>query len=131
MTATTTMKTTIIGSRKYSYIFVPIFAEKLHRQVTIMKKSESFSRSSKSKVNEDSFEEVDEAESNQRLIEQLRARIVELELKGDKLMAEKEELEASKVIFGKVNLTTFFCSNKRYFYVFCTILVEVNGTRCL
>lgn len=131
MTATTTMKTTIIGSRKYSYIFVPIFAEKLHRQVTIMKKSESFSRSSKSKVNEDSFEEVDEAESNQRLIEQLRARIVELELKGDKLMAEKEELEASKVIFGKVNLTTFFCSNKCYFYVFCTILVEVNGTRCL
>nr|XP_045586653.1 uncharacterized protein LOC123748522 [Procambarus clarkii] len=35
----------------------------------------------------------DDTEANQRLINQLRARIVELEMRGDHLMDEKVELE--------------------------------------
>lgn len=38
---------------------------------------------------------ADDAEANQRLINQLRARIVELEMRGDHLMEEKEQLEVS------------------------------------
>lgn len=38
-------------------------------------------------------EGLEDAEANQRLINQLRARIVELEMRGDHLKMEKEQLE--------------------------------------
>ena len=41
--------------------------------------------------------ECDEAEKNQRLIDQLKARIEDLEFKGDRLLDEKEELEVDSL----------------------------------
>lgn len=38
----------------------------------------------------------EDAEANQRLINQLKSRIVELEMRGDHLMSEKEQLEVRK-----------------------------------
>ncbi|XP_045138539.1 uncharacterized protein LOC123520364 isoform X3 [Portunus trituberculatus] len=64
--------------------------EKLHRQVTIMKDSSTTSHDPEGGASSGGSED---AEANQRLINQLKSRIVELEMRGDHLMNEKEQLE--------------------------------------
>lgn len=58
--------------------------------MTIMKDS---SATSYDPEDETSCGGAEDAEANQRLISQLKSRIVELEMRGDHLMNEKEQLE--------------------------------------
>ncbi|KAK7076938.1 hypothetical protein SK128_021469 [Halocaridina rubra] len=64
--------------------------EKLHRQVTIIMKD---SGSVPTEEGDFLFMANDDPEANQRLINQLRARIAELEMQSDHLKEEKEQLE--------------------------------------
>ncbi|KAG7169287.1 hypothetical protein Hamer_G022249, partial [Homarus americanus] len=67
--------------------------EKLHRQVTIIMKDSSSTPRDDDEDDENPNTAADDTEANQRLINQLKARIVELEMRGDHLMDEKEQLE--------------------------------------
>ncbi|XP_064109139.1 LOW QUALITY PROTEIN: uncharacterized protein LOC135217304 [Macrobrachium nipponense] len=68
--------------------------EKLHRQVTIIMKDTGSSAKEEGEGGEDDAANAnDDPEANQRLINQLRARISELEVRGDHLKDEKEQLE--------------------------------------
>ena len=62
-----------------------------------MKTSESSNKISEQDEENELLNKTDETEKNQQLIEQLKARIEELEDKGNKLIEEKEQLEVGSI----------------------------------